>query len=77
MLEHNGNINAADRYGRTPLHIAAAVDYADMCEFLISRGKCSTFSFCRMVIKELQRMCYLIVRAKTNVFIYILFMIII
>ena len=40
LLEHGGDLNVADQYGRTPLHVAAAVDYADMCEFLIENREC-------------------------------------
>ena len=29
------NINKKDFFGRTPLHVAAAVDYAEMVEFLL------------------------------------------
>lgn len=39
LLEHGGKINQADNYGRTPLHVAAAVDYPEMCQFLIENGK--------------------------------------
>ena len=39
MLEHGGLINQADSYGRTPLHVAAAVDYAEMCQFLVEKGQ--------------------------------------
>ena len=38
MIEHGANLNQADNYGRTPLHIAAAVDYPEMVEFLIKHG---------------------------------------
>ena len=37
-LEHNAMINKADVYGRTPLHLAAAVDYYEMVEFLAFNG---------------------------------------
>lgn len=30
------NINQQDRYGRAPLHVAAAVDYTEMMEFLLT-----------------------------------------
>ena len=29
------DVNVADKYGRTPLHVAAAVDYPEMVQFLI------------------------------------------
>ena len=37
-VENGGDIKLADYYGRTPLHVAAATDYAEMAEFLISCG---------------------------------------
>jgi len=32
------DINKADDYGRTPLHVAASADYSEMVRFLIDRG---------------------------------------
>ena len=32
------SVNQADKYGRTPLHVAAAVDYPEMVQFLVQRG---------------------------------------
>ena len=32
------DINKADDYGRTPLHVAASADYPDMVRFLIENG---------------------------------------
>ena len=32
------DINHQDKYGRTPLHVAAAVDYPEMVEFLLQSG---------------------------------------
>ena len=31
-------IDKVDKYGRSPLHVASAVDYSDMVEFLVSKG---------------------------------------
>ena len=31
-------MNKQDQYGRSPLHVAAAVDYAEMVEFLLQNG---------------------------------------
>ena len=31
-------MNRSDAYGRTPLHLAAAVDYGTMVEYLIENG---------------------------------------
>jgi ankyrin repeat protein len=31
-------VNQQDQYGRSPLHVAAAVDYAEMVEFLLQNG---------------------------------------
>lgn len=43
--EAKANINQADKLGRTPLHVAAAVDYPEMVNFLIkSGGKAHLFS---------------------------------
>ena len=38
LLENKADINQADNYGRTPLHVAAAVDYPEMVNFLIENG---------------------------------------
>lgn len=32
------DINKADDYGRTPLHVAASADYAEMVRFLVDNG---------------------------------------
>lgn len=32
------DINRADDYGRTPLHVAASADYSEMVRFLIDNG---------------------------------------
>ena len=31
-------MNQQDQYGRSPLHVAAAVDFAEMVEFLLQNG---------------------------------------
>jgi ankyrin repeat protein len=38
LLEHGADINYPDHLGRTPLHVAAAVDYPEMCDLLIEKG---------------------------------------
>lgn len=38
LIEHKANVNKADNYGRTALHVAAAVDYPDMVRFLVENG---------------------------------------
>lgn len=39
FLVHRGaNVNQPDVLGRTPLHVAAAVDYPEMCDVLIESG---------------------------------------
>lgn len=38
LLDEGADINHPDHLGRTPLHVAAAVDYPEMCEVLIERG---------------------------------------
>ena len=38
LLEHGADPNKADLYGRTPLHVAAAVDYPEMVNLLIDKG---------------------------------------
>ena len=38
FVSNGGDVNKADFYGRTPLHIAAASDYVDMCDFLLEKG---------------------------------------
>ena len=37
-LEHGAMIDKADNYGRTPLHLAAAVDHHEMVEYLALNG---------------------------------------
>ena len=32
------DLNQQDKFGRSPLHVAAAVDYADMVRFLVKNG---------------------------------------
>ena len=42
LLELKADVNAADNYGRTALHVAAAVDYPEMVLLLIeNKGKYS------------------------------------
>ena len=38
FLERGALIDRADKYGRTPLHLAAAVDHHEMVEFLVLNG---------------------------------------
>lgn len=38
LLDQKADINVADNYGRTPLHVAAAVDYPEMVTFLVEHG---------------------------------------
>ena len=37
-LPTGASLNQPDKYGRTPLHVAAAVDYPEMVQFLVQRG---------------------------------------
>jgi ankyrin repeat protein len=43
LFEMGSNVNQADKYGRTPLHVAAAVDYPEMVEVLIKNGGTCVF----------------------------------
>ncbi len=38
VLAKGAIINKQDLYGRTPLHLASAVDYHEMVEFLVVNG---------------------------------------
>jgi len=38
LIENKADVNKPDIYGRTPLHVAAADNYSDMCELLIDSG---------------------------------------
>ncbi len=38
VLGKGAIINKQDLYGRTPLHLASAVDYHEMVEFLVLNG---------------------------------------
>ena len=38
LLEHGADVNQKDVFGRTPLHVAAAVDYPEMVNLLIEHG---------------------------------------
>ena len=44
-IERGANVNHKDRYGRTPLHLAAAVNYAEMVSFIIDSGGKNTICF--------------------------------
>ena len=37
-IEKGANVNHQDQYGRTPLHLAAAVNYEEMVAFIIDIG---------------------------------------
>ena len=37
-LTRGADVNKSDNYGRTPLHLAAAVNYAEMVFWLITNG---------------------------------------
>ena len=37
-IERGADINLKGKYGRTPLHLAAAVNYPEMVEFLLQNG---------------------------------------
>lgn len=47
LLELGADVNQADKYGRTPLHVAAAVDYPEMVEILIKNGGMCYVIWCR------------------------------
>ncbi len=38
FLERGGDFQRADAFGVTPLHVAAALDYEEMLQFLLERG---------------------------------------
>lgn len=38
MTFPGADINQQDKYGRSPLHVSAAADHADMVEFLLHKG---------------------------------------
>lgn len=38
LIDIGVDINQGDAYGRTPLHVAAAVDYPDMIKLLLEKG---------------------------------------
>lgn len=37
LIEQGADVNKGDKFGRTPLHTAAAVDYVDMVNLLIEK----------------------------------------
>ena len=37
-MEKGANVNAADDFGRTPLHVATQVDFPDMVRWLLQNG---------------------------------------
>ena len=37
-IERGADVNHKDQYGRTPLHLAAAVNYEEMVAFIIANG---------------------------------------
>lgn len=48
LIEHHAEVNKADKFGRTPLHVAAAVDYPEMVDKLIKHGG-------KILLRRLQR----------------------
>ena len=38
LIERGGDVNKRDVFGRTPLHVAAAVDFSEMIETLLEHG---------------------------------------
>ena len=38
MTDIGAEVDKVDAYGRSPLHVAAAVDYSEMVVFLLSKG---------------------------------------
>jgi hypothetical protein len=47
------DLNKVDKYGRSPLHVASAVDYVDMVEFLLENGAhvdAETFGECQTAL---------------------------
>ena len=38
LVEKGANVNAADDFGRTPLHVATSVDFPDMVRWLLQNG---------------------------------------
>uniref|UniRef100_A0A4W3H618 Uncharacterized protein n=1 Tax=Callorhinchus milii TaxID=7868 RepID=A0A4W3H618_CALMI len=44
LLARGADVNSPDIYGRTPLHVAAAVNHVEMIEFLIGIGGKTIYS---------------------------------
>ena len=53
FISKGADLNKVDKFGRSPLHVAAAVDYVDMVEFLLENGArvdTKTFGECQTPI---------------------------
>ena len=38
LIERGSSVNQSDQFGRTPLHVAAAVDFPEMVTTLLDHG---------------------------------------